>query len=39
MPQILAFHATNDCSNGPPEATNLLVKRSSGSVSSYWSGA
>jgi hypothetical protein len=30
MPEILAFHGTNDCSNGPPEATNLLVKGQAG---------
>ncbi len=29
--EILAFHATDGCSNGPTEAVNLLVKRSSGS--------
>jgi Transposase len=29
--QILAFHATNGCSNGPTEAINLLIKRSSAS--------
>ena len=25
--EILAFHATNGCSNGPTEAVNLLVKK------------
>jgi transposase len=25
--QILAFHATNGCSNGPTEAINLLIKK------------
>jgi transposase len=29
--EILAFHATNGCSNGPTEAVNLLIKRSSAS--------
>jgi transposase len=25
--EILAFHATNGCSNGPTEAVNLLIKK------------
>jgi transposase len=25
--EVLAFHATNGCSNGPTEALNLLIKR------------
>jgi transposase len=25
--EILAFHATNGCSNGPTEALNLLMKK------------
>ncbi len=25
--EILAFHATNGCSNGPTEALNLLIKK------------
>jgi transposase len=25
--EILAFHATNGCSNGPTEVVNLLVKK------------
>ena len=26
-PEILAFHSTKSCSNGPTEAVNLLVKK------------
>jgi hypothetical protein len=29
--EILAFHTTDGCSNGPTEAMNLLIKKSSGS--------
>jgi hypothetical protein len=29
--ETLAFHAAGGCSNGPTEALNLLIKRSSGS--------
>jgi transposase len=29
--EILAFHATEGCSNGPTQAVNLLIRRSSGS--------
>jgi hypothetical protein len=25
--EILTFHATNGCSNGPAEAVNLLIKK------------
>jgi hypothetical protein len=33
--EILAFHATDGCSNGPTEASNLLIKKvsASGTVS------
>jgi transposase len=28
--EILAFHVTNGCSNGPTEAMNLLIKKVKG---------
>jgi transposase len=30
--EVLAFHATGGCSNGPTEAVNLLIKRSNASA-------
>jgi transposase len=33
--EILAFHATGGRSNGPTEAVNLLIKRSSASATAF----